>query len=311
MTGGAPAPGADGGPGEEGRRESGGGLEGGPGDGAARASGADGDRGAGGASEGAPGRTAAPPAAGAPPRPGRRLPRPGRTALVIGAALLLIAVAAVATVLDTGAGRDGEGAPPAASGPSPSPSPSGPPELAGPRPPEIAPELRMGSEDAPVSMVVFGDYRCPYCAAFTQEQQPQLVEKYVEEGRLLIVWRDYPYKGGVSEDAAVAARAAGRQDAFWEYHDALYADPGAWTGAEEADGAPFTAIAEGLGLDTERFRADLADPELRGAVDDDMGFALSLGVPGTPAFLIDGEAFFGAQPVEEFEERIEEAEQDG
>ncbi|GAA1071477.1 DsbA family protein [Nocardiopsis composta] len=274
MTGDAPGPGADG-------------ADGVPGDG-----------------------PAAPPGPGEPHRPGRRPPRPGRTALILGAALLLIAVAAVATVLDdTGPGRGADGT--AAPSASPSPSPSGAPTVAGPRPPEIAPELRLGSEDAPVSMVVFGDYRCPYCAAFTREQQPRLVEEYVEEGRLLIVWRDYPYKGGVSERAAVAARAAGRQDAFWEYHDALYADPDAWTGSEDGDDGPFTAIAERLGLDTGRFRSDLADPELRGAVDADLGFALSLGVPGTPAFLIDGEAFFGAQPVEEFEERIEAAERAG
>ncbi|WP_017596653.1 DsbA family protein [Nocardiopsis potens] len=287
MTGDAPDPGADGGP-----------------EAAEPSEGS-------GASAGALGRTAVPPAAGRPPRPGRRLPRPGRTALVIGAALLLIAVAAVATVLDTGGGGGRAAEPSAAPSPSPSASPSDAPEVAGPRPPEIVPELRLGSEDAPVNMVVFGDYRCPYCAVFTEEQQPHLVEKYVEEGRLLMVWRDYPYKGGVSEDAAVAARAAGRQDAFWEYHDALYADPDAWTGAEGADDEAFTAIAERLGLDTERFRADAADPELREAVDADLDFSLSLGVPGTPAFLIDGEAFFGAQPVEEFEKRIEEAEQAG
>ncbi|GAA3724846.1 protein-disulfide isomerase [Spinactinospora alkalitolerans] len=234
---------------------------------------------------------------------GHRVPRPGRGTAIVAAALLLIAVAALVRVQTAP-----EPAPAprsdASTTPSPSSSPS-PPVVAGPRPPAVAPALMRGSRDAPVTMVVFGDYRCPYCAAFARDQQPELVREYVETGRLRLAWRDYPYRGEVSEQAAVAARAAARQDAFWEYGDALYADPDAWT---SGTGEEFTRIAADLGLDTDRFREDVDDPELRSAVEDDMDFALGLGVPGTPAFLINGEAFFGAQPIEEFEERIEAAE---
>ncbi len=234
----------------------------------------------------------------------RRVPRLGRTALVVAAALLLIAVAAL---VRTTTGPDTA---PEASTASPNPSPSAsssPPELQGPTPPPVEPELMRGSDDAPVTMVIFSDYQCPYCAEFSQDQQPQLVRDYVETGRLRLVWRDYPYYGEASERAAVAARAAGRQGAFWDYADALYAAPTTWT-AEDASDEALTRVAADLGLDTDRFGKDMDDPALSKAVEEDMDFALGRGVPGTPDFLIGGEAFFGAQPIEEFEERIEEVE---
>ncbi|PSL00582.1 protein-disulfide isomerase [Murinocardiopsis flavida] len=233
------------------------------------------------------------------------MPRPGRRTAVVAAALLLVALALVARVQSEPEPGPGGAAPSPSPGATAEGTPEQEPEVAGPRPPEADPALMRGSADAPVTMVVFGDYRCPYCATFAEEQQPVLVEKYVDTGRLRLVWRDYPYRGAESEDAAVAARAAARQDRFWAYSDALYADTKAWRGAEAAD---FTRIARGLGLDADRFAADLDDPELRAAVADDMDFALGLGVPGTPAFLINGEAFFGAQPIGAFNERIEAAE---
>jgi len=237
------------------------------------------------------------PRAGAPKRPG------SRTVvfyLSIGAALALIVLAAY---LRTGGGTEPDAAPSA----SPTPGRSSPPPaIAGPRPPDVAPELMKGSDQAPVTMVVFGDYQCPYCAAFTEDQQPRLEEEYVESGQLRLVWRDYPYRGPASERAAAAARAASRQDAFWRYHDALYADPGAWT-PQAASDEPFITIAADLGLDTGRFRQDLNSTGIRKSVQADLDFALDLGVPGTPAFLIDGEAFFGAQPIAEFEKRIDKA----
>lgn len=232
----------------------------------------------------------------------RRVPRPGRGALLVAAVLLLVAVAALVRLQP--ASESGPPPQPGASAAPASSAPPSPPVVAGPRPPSVDPALMQGAEEAPVTMVVFGDYQCSYCAAFAREQQPALEREYVEAGRLRLVWRDYPYLGGSSEDAAVAARAAALQSAFWEYNDRLYADPGAWRdGGEEG----FVRIAADLGLDTDRFRGDLADPGLREAVEEDMGFALGLGVPGTPAFLINGEPFFGAQPLQEFEQRIEAA----
>ena len=224
--------------------------------------------------------------------------RRGLVALV--AVLLLVAAAAVVRV--TGEGDGGAPAPPAAASPSDGASP---PVVRGPLPPEVDPQLVLGSQEAPVTMVVFSDYQCPYCAAFATEQQPALVDGYVANGTLRLVWRDYPYLGEESVRAAVAARAAARQGRYWDYHEALYADD-AWR-ADGASQQSLVRLAAETGLDADRFAADLADPALREAVQADFDFALGLGVPGTPAFLINGTAFFGAQPVEAFEERIEAA----
>lgn len=220
---------------------------------------------------------------------------------VLAAVLLVVAVAAVVRV--AGEWDGGVSAPPAAAA-SPSDGAS-PPVVRGPVPPEAAPELMLGSADAPVTMVVFSDYQCPYCATFATEQQPALVDGYVANGTLRLVWRDYPYLGEESVRAAVAARAAARQGRYWDYHEALYADD-AWR-ADGASQQSLVRLAAETGLDADRFAADLADPALREAVQADFDFALGLGVPGTPAFLINGTAFFGAQPVEAFEERIEAA----
>ncbi|MEY9212074.1 DsbA family protein [Thermobifida halotolerans] len=222
---------------------------------------------------------------------------------MLAAALLLVAVAAVVRVVDW----YGDGAVPStAASPSPSGSVASPPVLRGPVPPEVETALTLGSAEAPVTMVVFSDYQCPYCATFATEQQPVLVRDYVETGLLRLVWRDYPYLGEESVRAAVAARAAARQGDYWDYHEALYVDPDAWI-AEGASTESLVRVAAEAGLDTDRFVEDMADPALREAVRADFDFGLGLGVPGTPAFLINGTAFFGAQPIERFAEQIEAA----
>lgn len=181
------------------------------------------------------------------------------------------------------------------------------PHWAGPRPPEVDPGLSIGRDDAPVTIVEFADYQCPYCGQFARTVQPALVAKYVNAGVLQIVWRDFPYYGPQSVDAAVASRAAGRQGKFWAFHDALYAhQPAARSG--KLTGAYLEATARGLGLDMPRFDAALKDPALRDAVAADFAFGQQLGVPGTPSFLVNGSPeIFGSQPLATFERSIDEA----
>lgn len=231
----------------------------------------------------------------------------GRGGLVVAAVVVLV-VAFVAVARFSGGSDGGEGVQSAASpgeGPVGAESAS-PPVVEGPVPPQVDPELMLGDSGAPVTMVIFSDYQCPYCATFALEQQPVLVDRYVDTGQVRLVWRDYPYLGETSVRAAVAARAAARQGRYWEYHEVLYTSVDVWQ-ADEASPQSLLRLAAEVGLDTDRFAVDLEDPGLREAVEADFDFALSLGVPGTPAFLINGEAFFGAQPVERFAERIEAA----
>ena len=119
-------------------------------------------------------------------------------------------------------------------------------------------------------------------------------------------WRDYPIRGRDSVRAAVAARAASRQGRFWEFHDSLYA--GERPRLTDAD---LRSVAAKIGLDLGRFDADRRDESVRQVVDGDLDFALELGLPGTPAFLINGEVLFGAQPVAAFEKAIEKARHGG
>ncbi|WP_188187775.1 DsbA family protein [Nonomuraea sp. SYSU D8015] len=223
------------------------------------------------------------------------------------AVLGMLAVAALPDDREDGDGAEATRPAVAVSSPSgveTSPAPtagSGPPVWEGPTPPPVDMRLAMGSAQAPVTIVEFGDFRCPKCRTFAQDIAPVLRRKYVEPGVVRMFWRDYPIRGRASEAAAVAARAASRQGRFWEFHDVLY------SGEVRLDGDGLREAARRAGLDVGRFDADRRDKAVREAVAMDMEFALRLGMPGTPAFLINGELLFGAQPVAAFEKAIEKA----
>lgn len=165
--------------------------------------------------------------------------------------------------------------------------------------------LARGKRDAPVLMIEFSEFQCPFCGKYAREVEPQLA-RYVEDGTLRIEWRDFPYLGKESTTVAVAARAAAAQDKFWAFHDAWFAEqPPPNSG--KATAAYLEQVAAKAGLDTVRFRADRADPggELAAAVRADLDQAHRLGIGGTPAFIINGSVIMGAQPVEEFVKAIE------
>ena len=133
-----------------------------------------------------------------------------------------------------------------------------------------------------------------------------MIEEYVESGTLRIEWRDFPYLGQESFDAAVAARAAQDQGRFWEYHDLLY--------RSQMGGFPeekLVDLAAESGLDAERFEADLASPgEYEQVVAESFREGQQQGISGTPTFVINGRVLAGAQPLEVFRETIEQAERE-
>ncbi|SEK87478.1 Protein-disulfide isomerase [Nonomuraea pusilla] len=200
-------------------------------------------------------------------------------------------------------GATPEGAPtsgPPASG-TPSPQPSGTPVWEGPTPPPVDMKLSKGSDRAPVTIVEFGDFDCPNCRRYARSIAPELERRYLDTGVVRVFWRDYPIRGRRSVEAAVAARAASRQGRFWQFHDALYSGTARLT----EDG--LRAAARQAGLDLARFDADRRDKAVREAVQQEGAFAADLGLPGTPAFLINGKLLFGAQPLEVFVRAIEQA----
>ncbi|MCP2256687.1 Thioredoxin [Streptoalloteichus tenebrarius] len=163
----------------------------------------------------------------------------------------------------------------------------------------------LGRVDAPVVLVEYADYRCPFCAKFSTDTKPELVRRYVDSGVLRIEWRDMPIFGEESEAAAVAARAAGRQGRFWDFHNLAFAE------APRSGHASFPRerlldLARRSGVpDLARFEADLADPDLLAGVRADAFEARDIGASSTPTFVINGFPLLGAQPLDEFVALIE------
>ena len=132
-----------------------------------------------------------------------------------------------------------------------------------------------------------------------------MIERYVEDGMLRFEWRDFAYLGQESRTAAQAARAAQYQGKFWEYHDALYRNQGS------INGGTFSAeklieLAEEVGLGTESFESDLLSGRFEPVVQRDLQEAQEAGIQGTPSSTVNGERLVGAQPLEAFEQAIEE-----
>lgn len=167
--------------------------------------------------------------------------------------------------------------------------------------------MAMGPVDAPVVMVEYSDFRCPFCGVYARKTQPEIMKKYVETGLLRIEWRDLPVLGEQSVNGALAARAAGEQGLFWEYNAAVYAAAPERGKAELTD-AELLGFAEKAGVaDMAKFKADMKRPELLALVKADLAEGTALGLNSTPTFVINNQAIPGAQPLEVFMQVIDEA----
>jgi len=165
--------------------------------------------------------------------------------------------------------------------------------------------LAVGPVDAPVVLVVFSDYQCPFCARWNAETLPSMID-HVEAGDLRIEWRDVNVFGPASERAARASYAAALQGAFWEYHEALFAG-----GETRSEGGlsedALVALAGELGLDTEQFTTDLGSAETAEVIAANQQFGFDLGATSTPVFILGGQPIVGAQPTEVFQETFQTA----
>ncbi|WP_324650788.1 DsbA family protein [Georgenia sp. H159] len=160
--------------------------------------------------------------------------------------------------------------------------------------------MAAGPHDAPVGVVVYSDFSCPYCRQWAQETQPALLD-YAAEGRVRIEWRDVSILGEDSTRAAMAAAAAAQQGRYTEYQELLFADMDARSPEQ------LTALAEQVGLDVEQFTTDLDAPEVVSVVRGNMQEAQAVSLQSTPSFIVDGTPVVGAQPTEVFVELIESA----
>ncbi|HVO94221.1 MAG TPA: thioredoxin domain-containing protein, partial [Terriglobales bacterium] len=150
-----------------------------------------------------------------------------------------------------------------------------------------------GPDNAPVTIVKFEDFQCPYCKA-VQPTFGELLKRY--DGKLRVVHKDLPLEAIHPEarEAAEAARCAGEQGKFWSYHDVLY------DRAPKLSVESFKNYAKETNLDVLVFERCLASGKFKPAVQKDLSEAVELGLSGTPAFFINGRELTGAQPIEAF-----------
>ncbi|MDN4479502.1 DsbA family protein [Demequina muriae] len=165
--------------------------------------------------------------------------------------------------------------------------------------------LAYGDVDAPVVLVVFSDYQCPYCAKWSADTLPTLRE-YAEAGDLRIEFRDVNVFGDASVRGSRAAYAAAMQGEFTAMHDALFADGMARAGTQLTDDALLTLAAD-LGLDASQFEEDYRSQATADEVARNQQLGLDLGVYSTPAFVLDGQPIVGAQPTAVFVDLLDAA----
>lgn len=162
----------------------------------------------------------------------------------------------------------------------------------------------LGSPDAPITLVEFGDYQCHFCNKFFHETESVILKNYVETGKVKIIFKDFTIIGPDSVGAAQAAHCAEDQGKFWEYHDELYnnyaGENNGWAASEN-----LVKFAQNIGLNQEEFEQCMSDGKYKKLVEDSSNDARNLGVTGTPAFFVIGTdnqitRISGAQPYEVF-----------
>ena len=144
-----------------------------------------------------------------------------------------------------------------------------------------------GNPKGDVTLVEFFDYQCGYCKRSLKPMKDLLAS----DGKLRVVWKEFPILGPVSRFAARAAMAADRQGRYLDFHVAVMGAPAKLTEAS------VIATAGRLGLDVERLRRDMRDPAIENYLDETMGLARKLGITGTPAFVVGDTVVPGAVGV--------------
>ena len=157
-----------------------------------------------------------------------------------------------------------------------------------------------GDKNAPITIVEFSDYECPFCERFYSETFAQINEKYIKTGKVKFVYRDFPLNFHQNaQKAAEAAECAGEQDKYFEMHDLLF-EKGVSEGVNS-----FKQYAKELKLDTTKFDQCLDSGAMAQEVQKDFVAGQQAGVSGTPAFFINGKELVGAQPFQAFKQIIE------
>ncbi len=166
----------------------------------------------------------------------------------------------------------------------------------------------LGSPNASVTIVEFGDFQCPNCGEWFRTQQQQVIQKLIKTGRAKLLWRDFDFWGPDSTYASEAAYAAGEQGKFWEFHDLLYSNQqtpnNGWASRDN-----LKQFAKQLGLDMTQFNQSFDNGKYTGLINANFDLGKRAGVTGTPTFLLIGPngkivTIAGDQPESVFEQAI-------
>ncbi len=146
-----------------------------------------------------------------------------------------------------------------------------------------------GNPEAPITIVEFSDFQCPFCKRFHETTLPLIQENYIDTGKVKFIYRDFPIESihpNGAIPAAMASECADEQGMFWEYHDKLFQTQGSWERLPKENVInEFKLYAEELGLNTNQFNECLNSEKYLDEVNKDYQDAVSYGVTGTLAFL--------------------------
>ncbi len=167
-------------------------------------------------------------------------------------------------------------------------------------------DVILGDPNAPVTVMEYADFQCPFCGHFYSQSEGKIKENFVASGKVKMVYRHFAFLGPESLAAAEAAECAKDQGKFWEFHDALY-------DAEVRDGQErngnlnqtlFSSIGTRLGMDVTALTACIQQNKYANKVQADYTNAVGLGVESTPTIFVNGKKIEGALPYEQFEAAI-------
>ncbi len=170
-----------------------------------------------------------------------------------------------------------------------------------------------GDPDAPITIIEFSDFQCPFCSRFQTQTLPIILEEYVDTGKVKFVYRDFPIQSSHPNamPAAAASECAHEQDKYWEYHDALFERQQTWNNLKLVDSIDtFKKMAKEFGMNEDQFNSCLDSGKYIDEINKDLRDGTNYGITGTPGFFVGNEKngfvkLIGAQPIEAFKKIID------
>ena len=171
----------------------------------------------------------------------------------------------------------------------------------------------IGNPDAPITIIEFSDFQCPFCARFHIQTLPLILEEYIEQGKVKLVFRDFPIQSihPNALPASIAAECANEQGKFKEMHDMLFDNQNEWNKQDTVDAlSSFSQYATNIQLEQETFDSCLTNGKYIEEIKKDLDDGRDYGVSGTPGFFVGNDEIGyvelkGAQPFESFKKIID------